>query len=252
MASLYAIGWRQGSFVEVELPLAGFVLDDQGQVRACRGTHQAWVVASQDCDLNDWETTRTGPLVELRARLTADDPDTEWGIRSKVLRLTETEGVHTESAPIRISPAALVALARPADVITPARALAYKTWLGRRYDRPAVPDDQVALAKDIAARARRRSRRGFALALHDVLIQFDDQTTPPTFLLFAVMVDGTEKEVARQWLTEVGMAVPDRLGVLGGVDAGYRSETSLELIESAYSADLSGLSWPGPEPHGAL
>jgi hypothetical protein len=42
-------------------------------------------------------------------------------------------------------------------------------------------------------------------------------------LLFAVIVDGTDKEVARRWLTKVGMAVPDRLGVLGGVDAGYRS-----------------------------
>ncbi len=108
------------------------------------------------------------------------------------------------------------------------------------------------MAKDIASRARRPSRRGFAVDLHDVLIQFDDQTTPPTFLLFAVIVDGTDKEVARRWLTEVGMAVPDRLGVLGGVDAGYRSETSLELIESSYSADLSGLSWSGPHPYGAL
>lgn len=106
----------------------------------------------------------------------------------------------------------------------------------------------VAVAKDIASRASRPSRRGFAVKLHDVLIQFDEQTTPPTFLLFAVIVNGTDKEVARQWLTGVGMAVPDRLGVLGGVDAGYRSETSLELIESAYSADLSGLSWPGPDP----
>jgi len=232
--------------------MAGLVVDDHGQVRACSGTHRTWVVASQDCDLNDWETTRTEPLVELRARITAEDPDTEWGIRSRVVRLTETEGVHSDSAPLRISPAALVARGRPADVITPARGIAFKTWLGRRYDRPAVPEDQVALAKDIAARARRPSRRGFAVQLHDVLIQFDDQTTPPTFLLFAVILDGTDKEVVRQWLTDVGMAVPDRLGVLGGVDAGYRSETSLELIESSYSADLSGLSWPGPDPHGAL
>jgi hypothetical protein len=252
VANLYAIGWRQGSFVEAELPAAGFTLDDQGQLWACSGTHRTWVVASQDCDLNDWETTRTEPLVELRTRITAKDPDTEWGIRSRVVRLTETEGVHSDSAPLRISPAALVASAQPANVITPARAIAFKTWLGRRYDRPAVPDDQVTLAKDIASRARRPSRRGFAVDLHDVLIQFDDQTTPPTFLLFAVIVDGTDKEVARRWLTEVGMAVPDRLGVLGGVDAGYRSETSLELIESSYSADLSGLSWSGPHPYGAL
>jgi hypothetical protein len=34
VANLYAIGWRQGSFVEAELPMAGLVLDDHGQVRA--------------------------------------------------------------------------------------------------------------------------------------------------------------------------------------------------------------------------
>lgn len=238
--------------MEAELPAAGFTLDDQGQLRACSGTHRAWVVASQDCDLNDWEITRIEPLVELRARIIAEGPDTEWGIRSRVVRLTETEGVNSDSPPLRISPAALVAVSRPTDVIAPARAIAFKTWLGRRYDRPAVPDDQVELAKDIAKRAKRPSQRGHAENLHDVLIQFDDRTMPPTFLLFAVIVDGTDREVSRRWLMDVGMAVPDRLGVLGGVDVGYRSETSLELIESSYSADLSALSWFRSEPHGAL
>ncbi len=224
--------------------MPGLVLDDHGHVGPREGAHHTWVVASQDCDLNEWETTRTEPLVELRARITADTVDTEWGIRSRIVRLTDTEGVHSDRAPVRVSPSALVAVASPVNVIAPDRAVAFKMWLGRRYDRPAVPDDQVALAKDIAARARRASRRGFAVEFHDVLIQFDDRTTPPTFLLVAVVLDGTDKDAARHWLTEVGMAVPDRLGVLGGVDAGYRSETSLELIENAYSADLSGLSWP--------
>jgi hypothetical protein len=164
----------------------------------------------------------------------------------------QSEAVHCDKAPLRISPEALVNIATPRQVIAPARAVAFKTWLGRRYDRPAVPDNLVALAKDIAARARRPSQREFAPALHDVLMQFDNQTTPPTFILFAVVADGADKQQARQWLTRVGTAVPDRLGVLGGLDFGYRSETSLELIESSYSADLTGLSWRGPDPQGAL
>lgn len=163
--------------MDAELPAGGFVLGDHGGLQARLGTHRAWVVASQDCDLNEWETTRTEPLVELRPRITVEDPDAEWGIRSRLVRLSDTEGVISEMPPIRIAPAALVAVASPAGVILPERAVAFKMWLGYRYDRPAVPDDQVALTKDIAARARRPSRRGFAVDLHDVLVQFDDRTT---------------------------------------------------------------------------
>ena len=162
MASLYAIGWRQGSFVGTELPLPGLILDSQGQLTALSGTHPAWVVASQDCDLNDWDTTLTEPLVELRARIPAADPATEWGIRSKVLRLTQSEAVHCDKAPLRISPEALVNIATPRQVITPARAVAFKTWLGRRYDRPARPDTPAHTRRQRpaghAARSRNRGR----------------------------------------------------------------------------------------------
>jgi hypothetical protein len=74
----------------------------------------------------------------------------------------------------------------------------------------------------------------------------------PAFYLFAVATEGADRGAARRWLVDVGTAVPEHLGVLAGADAGYRSETSLELLETSYSADLSKLSWPGPEPTGAL
>ena len=255
MASLYAIGWRQGSLVDADLPVGGLVLDADGQPVARAGTHDAWVLATQDCDLDGWEETLSEGLVELRARFPLADPSAEWGIRSRRLRLSETECAVSDEPPIRLSPAVLVAATEgkpQPEVLAPERVLALKTWLGRRYDRPAVPRHLVALARDIARRAQRHAQRPFAPELHDVLMQFDDQSPLPRFILFAVVRDRGDKEAARGWLTAVGTAVPVDLGVLAAVDAGYRSETSLELVENSYAADLTRLSWPGPEPDGAL
>ncbi|MHB8312458.1 MAG: hypothetical protein ACYDD0_04050 [Candidatus Dormibacteria bacterium] len=210
---------------------------------------------TQDCDLAWWETTLTEPLVELRARHPVPDPSAEWGIRSRLLRLNDTECVFGDEPPIHLPPAALVALTDGTPqpgVLTSDRTLALKTWLGYRYDRPAVPPHLVDLARDIAERAQRPSQRHFTPELHDVLMQFDDQSAPPRFVLFAVVRDEADKDAARRWLTEVGAAVPRHLGVLAGLDAGNRSETSLELLETSYAADLTRLSWPGPKPHGSL
>lgn len=253
VASLYDLGWRQGSLVDAELSLRGLVLGDGGLV-VRSATHPAWVVASQDCDLAGWQEAGAEPLVELRARRPVA-PNTDWGIRSRTLRLNPTEGVVADDPPVRISPQALLAVVsqrRAPPAITSERAVALKTWLGRRYDRPAVPEHLVELARDIARRARRPSQRPLAPELHDVLMQFDDNTSPPRYALFAVVSDGGDKNAARSWLTAIAMAVPPTLGALASVDAGYRSETSLELIESSYSADVSQLSWPGPSPEGAV
>lgn len=250
MPSLHAAGWRQGSLVDADIPMGGLVFGSDGGIQANPESHRAWVVASQDCDLDGWDTTDQRPLVELRPRQPVDRADLEWGIRSRVLRLSETEAVSDEWPPVRVPPAMLVAFGPPGGPITPTRAVAFKTWLGRRYDRPAVPAVLVDLAMDIAVRAQRRSQRPFTEHLHDVLMQFDERSTPPTFHLFAVIADGADREAARRWLTEVGIAVKATLGVLGGVDVGTRAETSLELMETSFSADLSRLSWSGPVTSG--
>lgn len=73
---------------------------------------------------------------------------------SQVSLRSPATGSFTDSAPLRISPAVLVSMARSTDVITPARAMGFKTRLGHRYDRPAAPDDEAPSSKDVASRAR--------------------------------------------------------------------------------------------------
>ncbi len=192
-------------------------------------------------------------MVELRPRFSLNNASTEWGVRSRTLRLDDNEYVTSDEPPIRLSPAALVKVAgrNPQPVLSsPGRIVALKTWLGLRYDRPAVPDHLVGLARTVAERARRVLPPNLISDLHDVLMQFSAQESPPSFVLFAVVCDGGDKEAARRWLAEVGSGVASGTGILAGVDAGYRSEVSLELLETSYSTDLSRLSWPGPDPRG--
>jgi hypothetical protein len=185
-------------------------------------------------------------VVEIRPVFPVTGP-ADWGIRSRRLLLSASTMISATEAPVYLSPAVLSAVSGggPSSSLDDDRAVALKTWLGFRYDRPAIPDDLVPLAQDIAARARRRQGRAFATDLHEVLVQYDDQSTPPKFVLFAVVRDGADRQEARRWLTTVGTAVPPNLGVLDGVEAGNRSETSLELLETSFAADVTQLSWPG-------
>ena len=93
MASLYELGWRQGTIVEAQLPLAVIVLDaDSGLPKSHESPHGAWVIATQDCDLHHSDPDNEEPCVELRPVFT-DDPPHNWGIRSAKLLLTEQDYV---------------------------------------------------------------------------------------------------------------------------------------------------------------
>ncbi len=255
MARLYSLGWRQGSRLDADLTVGGLILTLEVSLVGRAETHGRWVIATQDCDLAAWDEDRPEPLVELRPRVVLGSQSQDWGIRSRVLRIDDHECVISDEPPIRLSPAALVNVAKQnpqPGPLTPGRIVALKTWLGLRYDRPAVPEHLVGLAKAIAKRTRRTSPPNLVSDLHDVLMQFNDQVSPPTFFLFAVVWDAGDKEAARRWLFGAGSAVASDTGILAGVDAGYRSEVSLELLETSYSADLGQLSWQGPDPRGVI
>jgi len=71
MASLYEAGWRQGSIVAADLPLDAIVLGARsGQPERCEGEHGLWVVASQDCDLDQSDTDDGTPCRPPRSMST--------------------------------------------------------------------------------------------------------------------------------------------------------------------------------------
>ena len=81
---LYEAGWRQGSIVEDELPLDAVVVGASGSPERSTGSHGAWAVATQDCDLDRAEANDPDPGIELRP-VFALAPPPDWGISSAEL-----------------------------------------------------------------------------------------------------------------------------------------------------------------------
>jgi hypothetical protein len=253
-ANLYADGWRQGSIFHVELTVHGCVLGSNDAAAVTVMTSTGWVIASQDCDLAAASPSDNEPVIEIRPVVEGDSDTIDWGIRSHALRLDETRRVLSDGLPGRVSPALLHRLARDArePPLADGRVVAFKTWLGLRFDRPAVPDHLVPLAREIAKRLRRPGGREVAAGVHDVLMQFDDSGTSVRAVLFAVVTEDADRETVLRWLADVAKAVPAALGVVVEVDAGTKAETSLELIETSHTADASQITWRGADPDGAV
>lgn len=256
MASLYEAGWRQGTIVDADLPLDAVVLNQSsGQPERRLGRHNRWAVASQNCDLDLIDESETDPCIEIRPVFQADPPR-NWGIRSSRFLLTETEYVEATSPRPIVAPAVLTSVAAGGAkrrLPSEARQLAFTTWLGLRYDRPAVPPGLLPLAKRIAELVRSQRNRHFAIRVRDVLMQFGEAPDVVRFSLFAVLQDEGDEQAAREWLSEVARAVPADLGVADQIEAATASGISFQVIETSYAADVTQLTWrPGsPEPEGA-
>ena len=257
MASLYDEGWRQGSIFEAALPLDVVVLSESsGRPERQTDTHGRWVIATQDCDLDQTASTDAEPTTELRPVYT-DDPPQDWGLRSARLRLTEEDYVKSASPRTLVSAAVLTVLKVDGVTIThPSfqRRRAFTIWLGKRYDRPAVPPELVPLARQIAEVVKARRSRPTGARVRDVLMQFDDSVSPPRYSLFAVLENETHKDDIRTWLSQISLKIPTHLGVLDQIEAATACGISLELVEASYSADVSQVTWRpnNPDPEGAV
>jgi hypothetical protein len=256
MASLYAEGWRQGSIFEASLPMDAVVLSKAGRPERRMGSHSRWVIATQDCDLDQTENTNAEPTIELRPVYT-DAPPPDWGLRSAKLRLTDQEFVESASPRTLVSAAVLTAL--KADGVAAyepsfSRRRAFTIWLGKRYDRPAVPPQLGPLAKKIADVVAARRNRPMGARVRDVLMQFDETASPTRFSLFAILENDADEHEVRNWLSSVALDIPSDLGVADRIEAASSSGISLQLIEDSYSADVSLVTWRrnNPDPDGAI
>ena len=178
-----------------------------------------------------------------------EDPPSDWGIRSRRFLLDEDSYVDADAPRCVVTPA-LLSTMRPGReaALDEARSRAFKTWLGLRYDRPAVPEHLVDLAREIARRCSGGRGRTVGKHVHDVLMQFDESTQPAQVALFGVVADDADAEAVRVWLADVATRINSDLGVVTVIDVGTRAQTSLELVETSYAADVSQLTWSRNRP----
>jgi hypothetical protein len=251
MASLYEDGWRQGSILEATLPLDAVILGPTGYAERRQGEHGRWVVATQDCDLDQTDRANAEPTVELRP-VFLDGPPADWGIRSAQFLVAEGEYVRSASPRTFVSAALLAALVTSDDGRRrdgdPVRRQAFTTWLGLRYDRPAVPPTVLPLAKRIAEEVTRRRHRPVGRRTRDVLMQFDEGASPTRFSLFAVLAHEDDEQEVREWLAGIAQAIPATFGLADQIEAATAAGISLQLIETSYAADVSSLTWRPVDP----
>lgn len=229
-----------------------------GGLTSRQQSHRRWVIVDQDCDLAWKATTGSSYLVELKPVLT-EHPPAEWGIRSASFRLTEDSYLHWDVPSLRVSPEVVLQHAvRVNPALADEHVVRLKTWLGHRYDRPAVPEPYVALAKLLAGEFGAKRHRAAGHSIRDILVQFDVAANGTTsFELVAVVPqdvpDGLRDDI-ETWLAEAALKVPPTLAVASAFDVRGDNEISLAFVEQSYSLDLSTVSWPRktPGPVGAI
>jgi hypothetical protein len=123
----------------------------------------------------------------------------------------------------------LASFGPPATALTDARAKAFKTWLGLRYDRPAIPERLVDLAREVATRCSSRGGRAAAENVHEVLMQFDESDDPPKVALFAIVAADANQDVVRAWLAEASTRINTAFGVVAHIDVATKDQTSISL-----------------------
>ena len=255
---LRAAGWKQGCRLRLALPLTRVrVLGTEPELHTVQ--HDEWVLVAQDCDLAWNSVAGSDSLVELRP-VFRDDPPENWGIRDAKFRLDEAGAYLIDSEPaVRVTPDVVLAAEHACQVHTdPCRRL--RTWLGLRYNRPAVPQEYVPLAQDLAKRLRKKTHRQAEERVRDILSTFETAADGTVeFTRVAVVpheqaqADPALVDTTRQWLSQIALAVSESLGLNTDVLALTDENVSLAVLESSYSLDVSTMSWPNtvPGPTGA-
>ena len=127
-----------------------------------------------------------------------------------------------------------------------------KTWLGLRYDRPAIPQAYVAVTEILVKKIKAKRSRKTAARVRDVLASFntgDDGQVE--FELIAILPSPSSEEVLRDvqdWISGIALEVPPEVGIGTRVEARPDEEVSLAFIEKSFVLDASSLTWPISPP----
>lgn len=240
--SLYRLGWRQGSLVQLRLTAVSSLATPEGIGRR-EDTHERWIVCSQDCDLEAASPVDNEPVIELRPVVPAPSGAAR-GIRSRRYLVGPGEAISSDAPRHHVSPAVL-AVTRPAGRLSRSVAMGLKTWLGLRYNRPAVPDTLLALAKAISEEVRTVFQDEVHLAVWDVFMDFDEAAEPTQYALYAVVAEPRDSDLVATRLADAAMRVPVALGVCRSIEVGTKEEAPISLLEDAYVADTTQLTWGG-------
>lgn len=229
-ANLHDDGWCQGSLIRAMLSVR--VLDQVGDtVQEKIEQHELWLLTAQDCDLAQTKVSNGTRNFELRPVYPIKADDKVDGIRTRVIKITEELVLRADCPRLVLTAKALTILKdKRENALDSERRRDVKTWLGLRYDRPAVPtrfEKVNAALEKVFSEAFPDNLKG---QIRDVLVYYHSETE---INLFVITRKTADKNAIVDWLD----------GVADGLDnittrARYvedSSRTPLSVLETYYS-----------------
>ncbi len=236
---LFAEGWRQGSLIRARLSVRTLDIVGDGIGQLDRD-FEVWLLATQDCDLDQTRCSDKAREFELRPVFDAVGPQVD-GVRSRTLSISETTVLKADGPKLTLTARALHKL-KPyrENSLSDVKRREIKTWLGLRYDRPAVPVpfDQVAM-EDIHPALFDHLPTELEGRIRDVLVYYESATD---VRLFAVLRDSGDREICIDWLDDAAKRLGSRGISVVERHAEDGTGTSLAVIETYYGLTSSELS----------
>lgn len=239
---LYDEGWRQGALIHA--PLEVHYLDcDSGVATPHSATYDLWLLATQDCDLAQTPSTNTTRQFELRPVLSRNNDDKLNGLRSRTVLVRDELVLRADSPKLTLTARALNTLkGRREDDLPPERRAEIKAWLGLRYDRPAIPERFVELARLLKAQFIESIPTHFTGVIRDVWVYFEAENE---VRLFFILVEDAEarRDAVLDWVDDTaGQLLDDHGVVILDRHAETSKGTSLWVLQNYFGLDATDLS----------
>ena len=240
-STLFDEGWKQGSLIRATLSVRTFDHDNGNDVES-EQSFDIWLLTTQDCDLASTKSKNAARQFELRPVYAEQKGDTFDGIRSRAMRVAPGLVLRSDSPRITMTARRLVRFnAQRDNILTDEQRREVKTWLGLRYDRPAVPEPFDRLAKDVLKPVIVDAMPDILKGrVRDVLVYYESATA---IRLIAVLRDAADRDAALDWLdSAIGTLLDKHKIAVLERHAEDASRVSLRDIETYYGLDSSELS----------
>jgi len=207
-----------------------------------------WLLATQDCDLAQTPRTNTTRQFELRPVLPRTNDDKLDGLRSRTILVKDDLVLRSDSKKLTLTARALNSLKeKREDDVDEDRRVQIKTWLGLRYDRPAVPEQFVPFGERLKKTFIDDLPYEYVGVVRDAWIYFEDDHTAR---LFVILYDAQKHRAqsVRDWVDDVIGNLNDEGLVVRERQVEGPDRTPLSILQTYYGLGVAELS--NDEPRG--
>ena len=220
-----------------------------GIVQIDNVVHDLWLLTEQDCDLDQTEEDDVEKIFELRA-VRGHAGNIPSGIKGSQVRIDDTRCLNATDIVAKVKASWLTKNKGAKSDIDPDTRREIKTWLGYRYDRPAVPKQFESVHGRIQklSRSERAIRvEGISEAkwqrldmakVRDLLVGYEHPDPMRKIIGYITAIAKKTSDVPelQRWVERIRDAVKeDEVFIIADADAVDTESASLFLLEANFS-----------------